>query len=378
RNIQVDQSDLQILGPDAVAFNGTGQPGYDIPQDLFDAVGQGGADADVNVTDPDFEIPSEWKFSLGGTYITETDYVFNIDYLYTDKQDSAIFKNISYDQTGTAPDGRPIYNGGSDFLLTNVEGDDAYSHVLSLAMNKSFDNGIDLALSYAYTVSKDVSPMTSSVAFSNYHYVAVSDSENPGVATSNYEIPHRFTMSLGYSHELFDGYETKFNLFGQAQQTSPYSYGFDNSTYDLGYNDAARQLLYVPTLDDSKVVYGADFDQAAFNEWVESEGLTRGKINSRNSIDGDWWVTFDFKVEQEFMGFGDGQKGSAYFVIKNIGNMLNDDWGVLKSGSSLQSAVTTEIVNGQYVYTNFNDPVGASVDVKPSLWEMRVGVKYTF
>ncbi|MGO2169528.1 hypothetical protein, partial [Pseudoalteromonas sp.] len=80
----------------------------------------------------------------------------------------------------------------------------------------------------------------------------------------------------------------------------------------------------------------------------------------------------------EFMGFGDGQKGSAYFVIKNIGNMLNDDWGVLKSGSSLQSAVTTEIVNGQYVYTNFNDPVGASVDVKPSLWEMRVGVKYTF
>ncbi|MGO2477364.1 MAG: TonB-dependent receptor [Pseudoalteromonas sp.] len=378
RNIQVNQSDLQILGPDAVAFNGTGQPGYDIPQDLFDAVGQGGADADVNVTDPNFEIASEWKFSLGGTYITETDYVFNIDYLYTDKQDSAIFKNISYDQTGTAPDGRPIYNGGSDFLLTNVEGDDAYSHVLSLAMNKSFDNGIDLALSYAYTVSKDVSPMTSSVAFSNYHYVAVSDSENPGVATSNYEIPHRFTMSLGYSHELFDGYETKFNLFGQAQQTSPYSYGFDNSTYDLGYNDASRQLLYVPTLDDSKVVYGADFDQAAFNEWVESEGLTRGKINSRNSIDGDWWVTFDFKVEQEFMGFGDGQKGSAYFVIKNIGNMLNDDWGVLKSGSSLQSAVTTEIVNGQYVYTNFNDPVGASVDVKPSLWEMRVGVKYTF
>lgn len=382
RNIQ-ESASIQILGPDAVAFNGSGQPGYDIPQSLYDEVGQGSADASVNVTDPNFEIPSEWKFSLGATYITESDYVFNVDYLYTDKQDSAIVSNIANVQTDTAPDGRPVYNDTlhpykSDFLLTNVKGDDAYSHVFSLAMNKSFDNGIDLALSYAYTDSNDVNPMTSSVAFSNYHYVAVSDSEDPGVATSNYEIPHRFTMALAYSHEVFDGYETKFNLFGQAQQTSPYSYGFDSYSSDLGYNDAARQLLYVPTIDDTQVVYGDDFDQAAFNEWVDSEGLTRGEIVDRNSIDGDWWVTFDFKVEQEFMGFADGQKGSAYFVIKNIGNMLNDDWGVLKTGSALQSAVTTEIVNGQYVYNSFNDPAGASVDVKPSLWEMRVGVKYTF
>ncbi|OUS70747.1 TonB-dependent receptor [Pseudoalteromonas sp. A601] len=382
RNIQ-ESASIQILGPDAVAFNGTGQPGYDIPQSLYDEVGQGSADASVNVTDPNFEIPSEWKFSLGATYITESDYVFNVDYLYTDKQDSAIVSNIANVQTDTAPDGRPVYNDTlhpykSDFLLTNVKGDDAYSHVFSLAMNKSFDNGIDLALSYAYTDSNDVNPMTSSVAFSNYHYVAVSDSEDPGVATSNYEIPHRFTMALAYSHEVFDGYETKFNLFGQAQQTNPYSYTFDRGSDGLGYNDGSRQLLYVPTLDDTQVVYGDDFDQAAFNEWVDSEGLTRGEIVDRNSIDGDWWVTFDFKVEQEFMGFADGQKGSAYFVIKNIGNMLNDDWGVLKSGSALQSAVTTEIVNGQYVYNSFNDPAGASVDVKPSLWEMRIGVKYTF
>ncbi|MDP2635617.1 MULTISPECIES: TonB-dependent receptor [unclassified Pseudoalteromonas] len=379
RNVQINQRGMQILGPDAVAFNGNGQPGYDIPQDLYDTVGQGGADADVNVTDPDFEIPSEWKFSLGATYITENDYVFNVDYLYTDKQDSAIVKNLAYEQTGVAPDGRPIYNGGSDFLLTNVKGDDAYSQVLSLAMNKSFDNGIDLALSYAYTIAKDVHPMTSSVAFSNYHRIAVSDSENPGLATSNYEIPHRFTMSVSYNHEIFDGYETKFNLFGQAQQTNPYSYGFENQdNYSLGFNDAPRQLLYVPTLDDSQVVYGDDFDQAAFNEWVESEGLTRGKINNRNSIDGDWWVTLDFKVEQEFMGFGEGQKGAAYFVIKNIGNMINDDWGVLKTGSAMQSAVDASIVNGQYVFNEFKDPSGASVESRPSLWEMRIGVKYTF
>ena len=379
RNVQVRGDDLQILGADTIAFNGNGQPGYDIPQSLYDTVGLGGADADVNVTDPDFEIPSEWKFSLGGTYITEDNYVFNVDYLYTDKRNSAIVQNLAYEQTGTAPDGRPIYNGGSDFLLTNVDGDDAYSHILSFGMSKSFDNGIDLSLSYAYTESKDVHPMTSSVAFSNYHGIAVSDSENPGVATSNYEIPHRFTMSLAYSYELFDGYDTKFNLFGQASKTSPYSYSFENeNNFTFGYNDNARQLLYVPTVDDSTVSYGPDFDLTAFNDWISSEGLSRGEILERNSIDGDWWVTFDLKVEQEFAGFKEGHKGAAYFTIANIGNMLNDDWGVLESGSSLQSAVTADIVDGKYVYNSFNNPAGTSIEVNPSLWEMRVGIKYDF
>ena len=78
------------------------------------------------------------------------------------------------------------------------------------------------------------------------------------------------------------------------------------------------------------------------------------------------------------MGFGEGQKGSAYFVIKNIGNMLNDDWGVLETGSPLQSAVSANIVNGQYVFNEFKDPSGTSVESRPSLWEMRIGVKYTF
>ncbi|HDY93411.1 MAG TPA: TonB-dependent receptor [Pseudoalteromonas sp.] len=379
RNVQINQKNMQILGADAVPFNGSGLPGYDIPQSLYDTVGLGGADADVNVTDSRFEIPSEWKFSLGGTYITEDNYVFNVDYLYTDKKDSAIVQNLAYEQTGTAPDGRPIYTGGSDFLLTNVNGDDAYSHILSFGMSKSFDNGIDLSLSYAYTESKDVHPMTSSVAFSNYHGIAVSDSENPGVATSNYEIPHRFTMSLAYSYELFDGYDTKFNLFGQASKTSPYSYSYENeNNFTFGYNDNARQLLYIPNVDDSLVTYGPDFDLDGFNEWIGNEGLSRGEILDRNSIDGAWWVTFDLKVEQEFAGFKDGHKGAAYFTIANIGNMLNDDWGVLESGSSLQSAVTADIVDGKYVYNNFNKPAGDSIEVNPSLWELRVGIKYDF
>jgi len=389
RNIQDSVRDVQILGAGAIEYNGTGQPGYDIPQSLYDDIGSGTADSSTNVTDPNFEIPSEWKYSLGLTYVTEDEYVLTADALYTDKQDSAIISNLADEVVDTAPDGRPIYDSvnhsrNSDFLLTNVTGDDAKSTILSFAVSKAYDNGFAFSASYAYTDAQDVHPMTSSVAFSNYHRIAVSDPENPQLAASNYEIPHRFTVSLTYSHEFFSGYQTNFSVFGQANQSHPYTYSFSEDSRGLGFNDAHRQLLYVPTENDANVIYGVNdkgipFDQQAFNDFIAAEGLTRGQIIDRNALDGKWWTKFDVRVEQEFMGFMPGHKASAYLVIENFGNMLNDDWGVLKEGNFLQGAVTTTITDdGQYSYNEFNNPSASSRVTDASLWEMRIGIKYDF
>lgn len=383
RNIQDSVRDVQILGADAITFNGSGRPGYDIPESLFNEIGSGTADSSTNVTDPDFKLPSEWKYSLGLTYVTDNEYVLTADVLYTEKQDSAVIQNLADEIVATAPDGRPVYDSvnhsrNSDFMLTNVEGADAKSSILSFAVSKEYDNGFAFSASYAYTDAKDVHPMTSSVAFSNYHRIAVSDPENPQLAASNYEIPHRFTLNLTYSHEFFSGYQTNFSLFGQANQTHPYTYSFSSNSRGLGFNDADRQLLYVPTLNDSKVVYGDDFNQQAFNDFIASEGLTRGQIIDRNELEGKWWTKFDVRVEQEFKGFMDGHKGSAYLVIENVGNMLNDDWGVLKEGNFLQGAVTASIKDGVYSYDEFNNPSSSSRVTDPSLWEVRIGVKYDF
>ena len=84
-----------MLGPDAVAFNGSGRPGYDIPLPLYDEVGSGSVDSDTNVTDPDFEIPSEWKYALGMTFISDDDYVFTADVLLARKNDSAVIRNLA-------------------------------------------------------------------------------------------------------------------------------------------------------------------------------------------------------------------------------------------------------------------------------------------
>ncbi|SEI09370.1 Outer membrane receptor for ferrienterochelin and colicins [Rheinheimera pacifica] len=389
RNIQVNRTNMQLLGPNAVALIGEGRPGYDIPQALYDAVGSGTADSSTNVTDPDFKIPSEWKYALGGTYSFDSGYVVSADLLHSRKKNSAIIKDLSLDQTGTAPDGRPVYTSrrgsNNDFLLTNRKDNDARSTVFSLSGTKSFDNGVDVALAYAYTDAKDVHPMNSSVAFSNYHFVSASDTENLALATSDYEIPHRFTLNLTYAHEFFAGYETRFSLFGQVVKSNSYGYTFDRSSSGLGFNDASRQLLYVPTLNDSRVVFATKPDgqgtyEADFNAWVSEQGLEgyRGSIMPRNALSGSWWNKFDIRVEQQFPGFTPEHKGSVYFVMENVGNFLNDDWGIVKEGSSQTSAVTTSVnANGQYVYT-FNQPTAENRRIEPSLWEVRVGLSYKF
>ncbi|MCK8120725.1 TonB-dependent receptor [Pseudoalteromonas sp. 2CM32C] len=369
-----------------------GTPGFEVPQELYDIIGAteiGSGDGTVNAVDPDFEIPSEWKYSLGATYTTEDEYVISVDYLYSKKKDAAVMRDISLQDSGeTTFDGRPIYERidgrGGDLLLTNVSGNSGDSSVISAAISKMYDNGINFSFGYAYTDADDVNPMTSSTAGSNYGNIALSNPGNPGVASSDYEIPHRFTMTLGYKHEFVDGFETRFNLYGEAYKGLPYSFTFDGSDSVWGDEswNGSRQLLYVPLENDPNVVYDMSADEInEFNDFIASEGLKRGEIAGRNQQNSDWFVKFNFKITQELPGFMEGHKGEAFFVIDNLTNMLNDDWGVLKKGPFVGARMISTSLDdqGRYVYSGFNgNNANTSVQTGASLWEMRVGVRYTF
>lgn len=370
-----------------------GTPGYEVPQDMYDEVANtviGSGDSSVNAVDPDFEMPSEWKYSVGATYTTEDEYVFSLDYLFTKRKDAAFLKDIALQDSGeTTFDGRPILKSKEgrrgDLLLTNVSGDSGESHVISAAMSKRFDNGISLQLAYAYTDSTDVNPMTSSVASSNYGNLATYDPTNPGAHTSDYEIPHRFTMTLGYTTELFDGYNTRFNLFSETYKGLPYSYTFndrDNDVWGDNNSNGSRQLMYIPEVNDPNVVYNMTPEEVTeFNQWISAQGLERGQISGRNRQNADWFTKVNFKMTQELPGFMPGHKGEVFFVIDNLTNMLNDDWGVLKKGSFVgNSMVTVDLDDqGRYVYSNFTPNNGkTATQSSASVWEMRVGVRYTF
>jgi outer membrane receptor for ferrienterochelin and colicin len=374
---------------DEIPTVGDGRPAYDIPECLYDAIATQNPNSSVNALDPKFKLPKNWKFAVGFSWTFADDYLINGDLLYTKAEDSAIIVGSTMTQTGEAPDGRPIYTDSrafnTDYILTNVKGKDAESKQFAINLSKSYENGLNWSIGYAYTDARDVSPMTSSVAFSNYANVAVSDPNDPGLATSNYEIPHRFTFELGYSAYWWADNRTSFTLFGARSQGRPYSYTFAGAGDIFGDFVDDRHLLYVPTgPDDPLVVFADTFNQDAFFSFVQSSGLEKyaGGIAPRNAFNSSWWTVVDLKVEQELPGFREGHKSSAWVVIKNFCNLLDDNACVLREAGFPRTQPIVEARlsqdRSQYVFDEFLQGSGQGRVTDPSAYEIRVGFTYRF
>lgn len=89
---------------------------------------------------------------------------------------------------------------------------------------------------------------------------------------------------------------------------------------------------------------------------------------TRNDKEGDSWTKADLKITQELPAFASDHRAQAWFVIDNVTNLLNDEWGVLYKVSFPYGVTQDQIDNNQYQSRNGG----------VSLWEMKIGVKYNF
>jgi len=318
--------------------------GYAVPSGLDAAVATGtGSNFEMSYVDPNFELPSEWKFALGATWIPEFEapgflggeYVFNADLLISEGENSAIVLRGDLDQTGTDAQGYPTFasNRLSSFVLTNAQDEANRSLTASFSVAKDYDNGFDWALGYAYNDAEDVQPMTSSVAFSNYTNRAFFNPQAEELATSNYNIKHRITATVNYEKNFFGDYASRISAFGVANSGRPYSFAQQNSGF----------FSFTPYIDRAGILLpGAE----------------------RNSEEGSWWGKVDLRFEQEMPGLRPDDRSSAFIVIDNFTNLLNDEWGVLRQ---VDFPSVVEI----------GDPA-ESVIGDASRYEIRFGLRYEF
>jgi hypothetical protein len=178
--------------------------------------------------------------------------------------------------------------------------------------------------------------MTSSVAFSNYQYRAFTDPQEQVSSLSDYNIEHRVTASLNYDTEFLDGYDTTFSAFGLIQSGRPFSRTVPRGDVNGIYN-------FNPYLDSNNV-------------------LPMG--NERNGEDGSWWNKLDVRVSQQLPGFTEGHNSNVFFVIDNVTNLLNDDWGIAERVS--------------FNTVDFDDTTPENRQGDASLWKMRIGFNYNF
>ncbi len=322
----------------------------------------------VVALDPDFEIPSAWKYNL--TVARDfhlpliEDFRLQADFLYNDFENALYYTDLLATQIGTAPDGRPVYSHpagpvGFDLLLTNLE-EGGHSFSTAFTAQKDWDDGVfrglDVRASYTYTEAEDGNPMTSSQPDSSYVRFASTDHNNPVLSTSDYEVRHRFSVNAHWARDLFGDNETSVNLFIQRRSGLPYSFVYHNSrtgNFDNDFGNAVPQsysgalgtgnhLFYVPQVDattglvtatsDPRITY-TGINMADFNAFLQNTGLIKyaGSAAPRNAFRSAAVTTADIRLSQEvavpFMPTG---KVKLYMDIENFGNLINERWGSLE------------------------------------------------
>ena len=391
--------------------------------------------AAVNALDPNFELPQSWKmsltltrdFDLGGWLGNDWRFVFDVLHSRVRYTPFLVDLRSGPEPKRTAPDGRPIYNNaaergtligatgpdtGRDILLTNA--DIGHSTTLAFALQKSWDWGLDLTLSQTFNRAKDVQAFTSSTASSNLTLTATSDPQRPQLATSNYEIPYSTKLSASWGRKFFGDNETRATLFSEWRAGRPFSLTFNpiiltsTGRTSTGASVATfgttgnNQLLYVPrnadgsdpiiryenTVVSGNVLQTAEQTQALLAQLYGSLGLSEyaGQIAPRNAFRSNDVTRIDLRIQQELPAFfPGGAKIKAFMDVQNLGNLLNDEWGVLEEVDFpyIPGVVDVRIdpVTNQYVYSNFR-PIGtvtsSSFSPTRSVWQIAFGLKYEF
>ena len=365
--------------------------------------------------DPAFRIPSQWRVSAGVDYDADLGplgdgWQLGGNVIWSRVRDGLTWVDLRVSPNGVLPDGRPRYKqlasisaitSNPDLMLTNT--DQGYSWNIVGHLDKVWQNGISIGGTYTFQRAKDVSPGTSSVAFSNWDNTASLDPNNSAYGISNYQVDNSLRLRFSYDARLFGDNASRFELFFNSRAGQRYSYAFSDAgsgsrsvIFGTLGNDG-RHLIYVPNVSsitaDPIVSYAAGFDFAGFQKFVQDSELNRhqGSIAPKNIGRSPRWNKLDLRISQE-VPFFLGGKIQLFADMENVLNMLDSDWGSLRQVNFPYRAslvnVTCLQANGapvtgagqacaKYEYSSFRAP-SETIYTNYSIWQVRLGVRLDF
>ena len=339
--------------------------------------------------------------------------MFTAEAVLSEVKEAAEWNDIARTQISTAPDGRPIYDTPSTYAVGLTNTGEGFSRTYSLSLAKLWDTraGVfDFTFNYTYMDAEDVNPSQSSTVSSNYGRPATFDRNGRTLRPSDFLVEHRFNGSIDWQKDLFGDNLTRVSMFWEYRSGKPFSYTMREVPFDTavwgGDSTFARrdsQLLYIPTLGDSSVIFASTDDnpgatvndpavEAAFNTFVSAAGLEgfRGGIVPRNHDETDWRSRINMRIQQEIGLFEIPAVGQTklrlYLDIENLGNLLNDDWGRVEQVFFPFNFTAVDEVsinaNGQYVYSSFDDFEDginpAAFQAQPSVYKIQFGLTFQF
>jgi hypothetical protein len=240
-----------------------------------------------------------------------------------------------------------------------------------------------------------------SIAFSSWRdNFSVNGNNLPDLAYSSNDLRHRVIAALSYRKEYAKHFASQVSFFYQAQNQGRFSYRVNG---DLnGDQQASNDLLYVPNnvSEMNFEAYDPDgtgplgtissSDQAtAFDAFISQDdylSTRRGSYAERNGVLMPWVKTLDMSFVQEFFVDVKGKRNTLQLRVDifNVGNLLNDDWGVGKRIINSSPVQIRSVTAGVplYRFTTVNGALPTSTygtrTTIGDVWQMQVGVRYIF
>jgi len=380
--------------------------------------GTGEVGGNIDLFAPDFRLPQVLKMNIAiDQKLDFWGLIASADFIYNDNISAIYYENLNVPNptdrlTGTG-DRRPRYSGGDVdgtynriILASNTGAGSSYN--ASFTLRKPYENGFAGQISYSYGDADVIFEGTSSQNSSQWRNIQTVNGKNStlNIATSDFSQGHRISANVSYELKWNDNLKTTIGLFYEGINGSPFSYiyGSPNGTRLLNDDSRDNALIYIPEdqddinlvdiLDrDGNVTMTAAEQWAALNNFIEGNDYlddNRGTYVNRNGDRGPWSHIVDLKFLQD-VSFNIGSKKQTFQIsldIFNFTNLLNKDWGVIKTVGSFDAVSLIDVVgfeaDGTTPQMNFNPSVINRIEqiedngIQSSRWQAQLGIRYSF
>lgn len=368
------------------------------------------------LTDPSFRFPQVWRTNIAVDQKLPFGMIGTLEFIYNQNVNQVFYINANQEPAGertfNGPDNRPRFPGSGlsgtaqqnalrindrvtdAIVLKNTNQGNAYS--ITARLEKNFDFGLNIMAAYNFGSSRNlIDP--GSIAFSSWQSMRTVGGNNVAELTfSDNDQRHRAISAISY-RRTFGKVNISSNLFWEGRNLGRFTYNINGDMNgdgvfgnDVIYVPANRaeldRMIFLP-IGTGATAISPDAQRAAFEAYIQQDkylSSRRGQYTERNGAILPWVFRADFSQIVEIEVFS---KNRLQFRadIFNVGNFLNNKWGVGQSAiipSVLVAAGVTAdgqpqyrmaTISGQLPTTTLQTNTGLS-----DVYRMQFGVRYIF
>ncbi|PZV77538.1 carboxypeptidase family protein [Algoriphagus aquaeductus] len=369
------------------------------------------ASYELALTDPNFKFPQVWRTNFAVDQKLPAGLVATAEFIYNSDVNGVAYYNANlpvYQSSFSGPDNRPRWTNNrinskipNAVTLTNQAIGNSW--VASISLERPFANGLFVKTAYSYGESRNTVDPGSIAAGTWFNNPVNRDPNNPTLGFSSNFMGHRIFATASYTKDIFKFGNTSVSLFWEGRTIGNASYVFGG---DLnGDGGTSNDLIYIPRSVDemnfqqytaSGRTFTAAEQAAAWEAYIQQDkylSANRGKYAERGAVIMPMVYRADFSFAQQLFTNIKGKRNSLEFRVDilNVGNLLNQDWGIGQTFNSTQPLVVPSTAQGgpigangrpQYRLRNFGTEL-ISETFRPTagvadVWRMQFGLRYIF